>query len=208
MALVPYRRDRGKRFLAVEPIAHDSLRFGGRDLNEAIAQSLRREKDVERAYKAMDDRSWQILMEEDVERIKRSLFNGPHCFRIAFHRYAAAIDDGPWNNPVRRALLKTVFLERDDWIDAISRQVRRSCTAWKRAVSGFLRASRDMLGSRDVVAIEMVGGAFKFAPLREALGEAMRLADMDDVESRYRQEGDESQTVVARGLARRAMLMP
>jgi hypothetical protein len=51
----------------------------------------------------------------------------------------------------------------------------------------------------------MVGGAFKFEPLRRAMKGAMRLADIDDVEARYRVEGDELQTVVARGLARRAM---
>jgi hypothetical protein len=86
-------------------------------------------------------------------------------------------------------------------------EIQKACRKWIESVSSFLQTAKGMLSASDPLFIEMVGGAFKFEPLRLALKSAATQAGLSEVPIRYRAEHDESQTVVARGLARRAALM-
>jgi molecular chaperone DnaK (HSP70) len=207
MALVPYRRGRGSRLVAKDPILTDSVRFAGRNLNEAIAKAMCAEPEIKAAYEIMDKRAWQILLDRDVEHIKRNLRSDEQKFEIKFYEYAAAMDHGFVEDKNRSALKKAAYPRLSLDGDNIRAAVQAACKHWRESVAAFLSLTMTEMGPRRLAGVEMVGGAFKFAPLQHALRAAMRTAGIRDVPVRFRNVGDESQTVVARGLARRAIEM-
>jgi hypothetical protein len=205
LALVPYRRDRGTRLVPQAPIAEQTMRFAGRNLNEAVVRALLRDKNVAEAKDAMDDRSWQLLVEQDGERIKRDLAKHEQAFRIGFHRYAADTrDDGRWYNERRRALNRTVTVEIGLESPSIADEVGHSCQHWSRFVRDFLQRALALCPG-PLVGVELVGGAFRFTPLLTTLKSVVEECGIT-APLTYRTLGDESQTVVARGLARKAAM--
>jgi hypothetical protein len=206
LALVPYARGKSGRLEPGNPLLHGSIRFAGRDINAAIAGALPNVNPrIRRVYDAMDMRSWQLLVDEDVEELKRSLRHESMRHTIQVNRYAAHHEGCLLDEERRGALycwvpLDDISLQHG----AIRASVQDACKAWREQVVRFLSDAREVLGSksRRLAGIEMVGGAFKFDPLQRALTAAVRSAGWEGVPVRFRNQGDECQTVVARGLAR------
>lgn len=203
LALVPYTRGPHGRYRAEAPVMSRSLRFAGRDMNTALAAALMLNRQIRTAYSFMDERSWQLLVDEDVERIKRGLARESKTFKIPFPRYAAHYEGNAVDAARAELLRRAVFEDLSLHDPAIRAAIQSACKKWLAFIAAFLSDVAEHLGPGvDLSAIELVGGAFKFEPLHLALKGAVRKAGLNGVPVRFRNVGDESQTVVARGLAR------
>lgn len=210
LALIPYIRNRNGRMEAGTSIAADSLRFAGRNLNEALADVLKLEPAMRAAFAVMDARSWQLLIEEDVERIKRALTAEPQRFGVDLTRYAAHPEGCLEDEKKRRILSKSVYYDLSLRDGPIRTAVRLRCAPWRHRLTAFLNWARTIADDEraPIAAIELVGGAFKFRPLLFEVQTAARESGLGSVPIRFRDSGQEAQTVVARGLARWAAIQP
>lgn len=207
LALVRYERRAG-RLLPEATLLFDSIRFAGRDLNAALAAAMMLDNPVvKQAYQSMDARSWQLLVDDDIELIKRSLTREIATYRIPFHRYAAHYDGCEQDRKRRDTLRRTAFVDTSLMDPRIRDSVIDACKKWTAFTADFMASAQERLSdSEPIVAIELVGGAFKFEPLKFAFEAAARRAKLQAIPLRFRNSGSESQTVVARGLARWAAL--
>ena len=211
LALLPFRRSGHGRRIAGEPVLTQSDRFAGRDLNLAVALALKVNKhfrDATDLLDGLDRRAWQLIMDQEVERIKRAIGHEEvrHTMRLAG---LAAHVEGCEEYERRNRVLRRV---PDWWLGqrspALRAAVERSCRDWRNRVADFLERSAQLVHADGgtLVAVELVGGAFRFEPLRHVLDGAVRTAGLTHVPVRYRDDGGAAQTAVARGLARWAAM--
>jgi len=211
LALVPYRRDGRGRLLPGAPVLTETERFAGRDLNLAIGLGLKTNKDFERAIDLLDSfdpRAWQLVMDQEVERIKRELTEVEQSHQIRLVDIAGHVEGCELYDHHTRLLRKSPRWELSTRTPEIQNAVRGACSEWRDRVVGFLeRSAREVGGDGSrIVAIELVGGAFRFAHLRHVLDSAVRNAGLKHIPVQYRDNGDAAQTAVARGLARWAAM--
>jgi molecular chaperone DnaK (HSP70) len=203
LGLIPFNRESG-RWMAGPPILQSTIRFAGRDINIALANGLCSRRELSLAREAMDDRSWRYLVEDGVEGLKRDLTNEEQQFKISLPKYAAKVESIATEDSKVRALRKTVFYDLSLQSGIIRSAVHEACRPWRDEIASFLLEGIGMLekSRTGIGSIEMMGGAFRFEPLRHALKAAVTVASLGHVPLRFRDAGGEAQTVVARGLAR------
>lgn len=212
LALMPFERSLRGRFVAQRPLLTASSRFAGRDLNLAVALALQTKKEFREAISLldqMDRRAWQLVMDREVERIKRQIerTETSHSMRLAS---VAAHVDGceEYENRVKK-LRKVLRWDLSTRTQSLRSAVGNACADWRSSVSTFLTQSIELVGAKgadSLVSIELVGGAFRFEPFREVMDSAVRGAGLSHSLIRYRDDGASAQTAVARGLARWAAM--
>ena len=208
LSLTAYAR-RGTAWRPAEELLHHSVRIAGRDVNTILAEVLGLEYDlIRKAYRALDDRSWQVLVEQEFEGIKRAIDGNWRTFAIDLKRYCGHWE-GCGEDVAKREVLKRVVHASLTWEDDRFHEVwRRAMTPWQQEVNRFITDAGRAVGQGKprLAAVELVGGAFRFTPLRLLLEECLKAAGFSNAPVRYRDAGGEAQTVVARGLARLAAI--
>lgn len=211
LALVEYRRDKAGRYSVSNRVLSQSIRYAGRDLNLALAMVLQTNEEFQRGTQVLDEcdpRAWQYVMDNDVERVKCGLAPDKRKFSIAFNRASAHMWGTLEMNKAAQALQCTAFFQLAAGDPSIRSAVGGAAKKqWLPGVTTFIqRAIADIPDRRDFAGVEKVGGAFRFAPLNALLIAALREADVPPVTAKFRDERGETQTMVARGLARWAAL--
>lgn len=207
LALVEYQRGKKGRYTVSSRIRSQSIRYAGRDLNLALALVLQPNTEFERATKVLDEhdrRAWQYVMDRDVERIKCELSTEEKRFEIAFTRASAQMWGTLEMNKAAHALRCTAFFDLAVGDPRIRAAVAGAAKKlWTTGVTAFIQSAlAEVPDRRDFAGVEKVGGAFRFAPLNEQLIAALREADLPAVTAQFRDDNGETQTMVARGLAR------
>jgi|GEM_PF-6998506 len=204
LALVSYVRESNKRFRVDSLPLQRSYRLGGRNVNEAVARALRHHQAVEEAYRAMDPRAWQYLLDRDIEAIKRTMTDDETSVRLPFHLYASAAHNGQWHNPERDALRRSAFVDVGFNSPGMSEELTVIRSEWGKNVREFFKQAIDLVAPKPIATVELVGGGFRFTPIRTELENALWDCGLDSVPVSFRDAGNQAQTAVARGLARRA----
>lgn len=212
LALVEYRRERSGRYRVSQRVKSGSIRYAGRDLNLALALVLRDNTeflDGIRALDQVDRRAWQYVMDHEVEKLKVGLSSLPSTFRIGFHKASAYEDTTIDMARIAHALQKTAIFRLAVQDERVRKAIGAALSKeWLPAVSSFIESALREIGDRrDFAGVEKAGGAFRFAPLRAQLMEALRHNDLPNTMVQFRDEGGEAQTMVARGLARWTALL-
>jgi molecular chaperone DnaK (HSP70) len=209
MGLIKYRRRSGQ-WLAENPVIQKTIRFAGRDINLAIADALCQDGDMALARQSMDDRSWQLLLDEIVERIKKEIVRDRKKFEIPLHDYARRAESCGTEMPAVHALRRTLTFSLSVDDKPIRDSLRAACKAWSEEIFYFLIEALDHIRTQSarLNGIELVGGAFRFQPLRQHIWTVVHDAGAANVPIQYRDNLGEAQMVVARGLARWVALQP
>ena len=209
LSLIELQRARSGKWEPSAELLHHSLRWAGRDLNAAIAHAMMEHPSMRHVRQAMDPRAWQRLLDHEVEAIKRSLNSVPQWYRVPLHELAAHPDGVSDARRHFERLHRVVNMSLG--LGDVEGSVRRSFQGWERSVREFLEKAAATLGPAGVkrlAAIELVGGAFRFPLLHDLANRLLTESPFPNVGVNYRDAGGtEAQTVVARGLARRAMLV-
>jgi molecular chaperone DnaK (HSP70) len=206
LSLVQLEKEAGRRWAPVAELCRASVRLAGRDINVGIAKALRANIDMKRAQEAMDPRAVQWYLDSEVEHIKRSCTNQEQWYTVNFSEFATHPDGPGGARPKHDALKKSVpfllSLYDIDWMFCHIFQ------PWVAVVTAFAEEAKMVLAASKVSkpdGIELVGGAFRFAPLRQLAEQVLTGVFGGDVPISYRDaDGLEAQTTVARGLARSA----
>lgn len=212
LALVPFRRGAHMRFDAGQPLMTRTDRFAGRDLNLAVALALqvtREFRDAVRLLDQIDRRAWQLVMDQEMERIKREIGQEEKWLSIRLAGISSHVDGCLEHENRMKTLSRVIHWHLSTRSPSLRIAVDKSCVEWRNRVSRFLSEANEKarhLGGDGLSAIELVGGAFRFEPFRNVLQSAVRIAGLDEVAVRYRDDGLSAQTAVARGLARWAAM--
>lgn len=204
IALVAYSRGASGRCVPVEELEHCSFRLAGRDINIAIADYLRDTGTLRDAYRIMDGRSWQILLDNFIEDIKRDVTSISKRFTIPLRRIALCPETLAFDREQRARLNRTA----EAYLSLGELQLERFMTRWRSHLGAFLelidRAHPHL--AAELVTVELVGGACRFEPLRAAIEAEIAASPFDGTPVRFRDDAMiEAQTVVARGLANEAL---
>lgn len=210
LSVVHVRRS-GRGYRPEQELSHSSIRLAGRDINYAILTALREKyHQLREAVHAMDVRATQWLLDKDAETMKLSL--GTHSeaqHTIPFPDYDRTWEGTEFHRRRRSALSRVLPVRlgihdhQFDWAMSVV------FASWDEELRLFLTNLPKVAGpsaSSNLICIEMVGGALRFAPLRKMVEKCIVDSGLGAIPVRYRDQGSESQTVVAKGLARIGML--
>ncbi len=201
MSVVSFEKERRSRWRPRAELLRRSLRIAGRDINRAVAAAMAAHPQVRAAYAAMEQRTVHHFLDNEVEQIKLALLPEEQRHKVRFFRFAVH-PDGPGG--ARRkfeALNRSVDLSLG--LEHVEPFFRRQFSAWEESVEEFLRAANLLGASSDLVGAELVGGAFRFPPLRATAERLLARHFGPAFPVSYRDaNGVEAQTAVARGLAR------
>jgi hypothetical protein len=161
---------------------------------------------LKEAEKVIDPRAWQILLDGPIEAIKLGIRDEAQRFEIPLWQLAAHSECGGYARVQYEALHRSFFpvLGFDDLDFAMQGFADR----WVPAVREFISRAVDQSGDLNrIVSIDLVGGAFRFKPLRKLVEAVIEELNLRRITMLYRDGNDAAQTVVARGLARHAYFM-
>ncbi len=202
MSVVSFEKEHRSRWRPRAELLRRSLRIAGRDINRAVAAAMIAHPQVRAAYAAMEQRTVHHFLDNDVEQIKLTLLPDEQGRRVRFFRFAVH-PDGPGGARKKfEALNRGVDVSLG--LKSVEPFFRRQFRAWEESVEDFLQAAGQLSGgSGDLVGAELVGGAFRFPPLRATAERLLARHFGPAFPVSYRDaNGVEAQTAVARGLAR------
>jgi molecular chaperone DnaK (HSP70) len=207
LALIEYERERPGIYRVGRCVMSKSIRFAGRDMNLALAMVLRDSLEFRRGIEALDQtdkRAWQNLMYGEVERIKCNLSTQATRHSVDFGMASAHMWGTAEMDRIAHALRCTAIMSlssTDPRVKGIARAALRK--EWLPTVSDFIAQCIAHVGDkRELLSVEKVGGAFRFAPLNAELITALQQQSLPITNLRFRDDAGRAQTMVARGLAR------
>lgn len=208
LSLVRYAKSRRSGWQPDEELCKASVRVAGRDINVALSAALLPEKRIKQAYAAMEPRMVQRFLDNEIEDIKCRLTKSEQAFPIDFFRFASHPDGPGGARKHYEALHRTITVYLG--LEAAAEYFARRFGKWRSDVHTFLEQAATLVpDDGSLVGVELVGGSFRFAPLREAAESLVAECLGPNLRVRYRDDhGMEAQTAVARGLARRMAIGP
>ncbi len=208
-ALVRMVRGLSGDYVPDEVPVSGSVRQAGRNINAAIADCLRQDFHSRNAMAAMDRRALQVFMDERIEEVKRTLPKNEDALRIRFADLASHVAGSEHDEMLRGDLSRVSWPVLGLDSPTLVHSFDRHLAEWAKKLGQFLgtcatytEAEEDM-----PVRVELVGGGLRFPLARARIAQILQAVGLDHVPVEYRDASDAAQTVVARGLARRAALI-